>query len=160
MQSSMTVTARKGHPELAKAGIAPGDLVPLDLFCRLGHVVFSPQAHDGTQVDAALAALGRKRRIAMTMPYFSAVARIAADSDLLATLPTGLAARIGAKEGLCRYRLPLALPPIQIEMFWHPRHTEAPAHRWLRATLRDIAAPIDETPALHGTEPAAIPGAM
>jgi DNA-binding transcriptional LysR family regulator len=31
-------------------------------------------------------------------------------------------------------------PPVAEAMYWHSRNTSDPAHRWLRAMLREIAA--------------------
>lgn len=40
-KSSFSVVARTQYPRLRHAEIRPGDTIPLDLFCDLGHVVFS-----------------------------------------------------------------------------------------------------------------------
>jgi hypothetical protein len=35
--STFSVIARSGHPRPERAGITPGNVVPIDLFCDLGH---------------------------------------------------------------------------------------------------------------------------
>ena len=37
-RSTFSVIARKNHPRLKHAGISPGGVVPIDLFCDIGHV--------------------------------------------------------------------------------------------------------------------------
>ena len=36
--------------------------------------------------------------------------------------------------------LPLALASVNVEMMWHLRKDDDPAHRWLRETVIDAAA--------------------
>ena len=42
-RSAYVMIAARGHERLAQAGLAEGDMVPLDLFCDLGHVLFSAE---------------------------------------------------------------------------------------------------------------------
>lgn len=149
-QSSYAVIARHAHPRLERAGIAPGDVVPLDLFCDLGHVLFSPEGKPGAAGDAALARVGRSRRVVMTMPAFSGVYRAVAGSDLIALLPGQLAARVAASDGLAVYRPPIPVPPVRLFMVWHKRFTSAPAHVWLRGQIAGLLAPLDTA----GADPA------
>jgi DNA-binding transcriptional LysR family regulator len=41
--SSFSVIARRDHPRLKRAGVVAGSVIPIDLFCDLGHVLFSPE---------------------------------------------------------------------------------------------------------------------
>ena len=52
-RSSFSVIARKDHPRLKRAGLSHGDVVPIDLFCDLGHVLFSPEGNSRAMGDAA-----------------------------------------------------------------------------------------------------------
>jgi len=70
-RSGFSVIARLRHPRLTRAGLTPGGVVPIDLFCDLGHVLFSPEGNSKAMGDAALAKVGRERRVIMTMPSFS-----------------------------------------------------------------------------------------
>jgi len=143
-QSSFSVIARKRHPRLLRAGLLPGDVVPIDLFCDLGHVLFSPEGKSSAMGDAALAQVGRERRVIMTMPVFSGVYRAVAGSDLIGLLPTALANRIAAPAGLDIYRPPMPVPTAQLSMVWHRRYSASPAHIWLRAQISELLAPLDE----------------
>lgn len=147
-RSAFAVVARRGHPVLARAGLRPGATIPLDLFCDLGHVLFSPEGRLQAMGDAALAAVGRARRVVMTLPVFAGVARVVAQSDHVALMPVQLAQRYGPLHGLDLYRAPIPVPVATIRMVWHRRMTRAPAHRWFRQTVAAILQPLDAQAAL------------
>ena len=95
--------------------------------------------------DAALAEVGRSRRVVMTLPVFTGVARAVEGSDLIALLPTVLAHRFARKMHLRVCRAPMTMAIVQILMVWHRRVSASPAHVWLRAQIADLVAPLDET---------------
>ena len=143
-RSSFSVISRENHPRIARAGINPGDMIPIDLFCDLGHVLFSPEGKSHAMGDAALARVGRERRVVMTMPVFSGVYRAVAASDLIALLPTQLAQQIASTVGLDVYAPPMSIDKAQITMIWHRRYSAKPAHAWLRDQISILLAPLDE----------------
>ena len=143
-QSRFTVIARKDHPRLRHAGLVPGGVIPLDLFCDLGHVLFSPDGNLKAMGDAALATVGRERRVVMSLPVFSGVYNAVAASDLIALLPTALARAVAPRLGLDLYDAPMPVPTVPICMVWHRRLTHSPAQKWIRAQIRDILAPLDD----------------
>ena len=142
--SGFLVVARKGHPRLDRAGLNAGDIVPIDLFCDLGHVLFSPEGNRKAMGDAALARVGRERKVVMTMPVFSGVYRAVAGSDLVALLPTALAHQVAPTAGLEVYRAPIPVPTAEIVMVWHRRNAASRAHIWLREQISTLLAPFDE----------------
>lgn len=143
-RSTFQVIARKQHPQLVGAGLVPGDVVPLDLYCDLGHVLFSPEGNSRAMGDAALARMGRQRRVVMSMPIFSGVYRAVAGSDLIALLPTALAQHVAPAAGFEIYRAPMPIPPVTLQMVWHRKFTADPAHIWLRSQIADLLVPLDE----------------
>jgi DNA-binding transcriptional LysR family regulator len=145
-QASFSVIARNQHPRLLRAGVAPGDVVPIDLFCDLGHVLFSPEGNSRAMGDAALSEVGRERRVIMTMPIFSGVYRAVAGSDLIALLPTALAERVAPSVGLAVYQPPMPVPTAQLCMIWHRRFTASPSHIWMRDKIAKLLKPLDEAP--------------
>ncbi|MDU8929454.1 LysR family transcriptional regulator [Alisedimentitalea sp. MJ-SS2] len=142
IRSTFSLIARAGHPRLAQAGLSPGDTIPIDLYCDLGHVLFSPEGRTTGMGDDALAAVGRDRQVVMTMPVFSGVYNAVAESDLIALLPTQLANRVAPRLGLSLYQAPMPLPTPTLCMMWHRRATSSPAHAWLRDQIAVILAPI------------------
>jgi len=131
-RSTFVTIARVGHPRLERAKVRPGDVVPIDLFCDLGHVVFSPEGKLKAMGDAALARMGRERRVAMTMPVFGGVCNAVAGSDLVALVPEQLARKVTSRLGLAIYSPPMPIDPALICIVWHKRNTTDPTHRWLR----------------------------
>ncbi|MCX7644319.1 MAG: LysR substrate-binding domain-containing protein [Rhodobacteraceae bacterium] len=143
-RSDFVVIARSRHPRLDEAGLAAGGTIPLDLYCALGHVLFSPEGRRRGLGDAVLEAAGRTRRVAMTLPVFSGVCRAVAESELIALLPRQLALDAAPRLGLEVYAPPLPVPPATICMVWHRRSTLGPAHRWLREEVAALLAPLDQ----------------
>ncbi|KAF0676504.1 LysR family transcriptional regulator [Profundibacterium mesophilum] len=143
-RSNFLVIAASGHRALAAAGLSAGDTVPLDLFCALGHVLFSPAGNIGAMGDAALAAVGRERRVVMTLPVFSGVCSAVAQSDRIALVPSQLARHMERRAPVVCYKPPMPMPRVQLSMFWHKRSTTNPSHIWLRGVIADLLAPLDE----------------
>ncbi len=141
--ASFCVAARRGHDALKQAGILTGMVIPLDLFCDLDHVLFSPEGNLQAMGDAALAAVGRERRVAMTLPVFSGVARAISKSDLIGLLPTSLANRLAPTLGLAVYKAPMPLPVALMRMIWHRRSSANPAHCWLRDVIATMLLPLN-----------------
>ncbi|MDP4033903.1 MAG: LysR substrate-binding domain-containing protein [Pseudorhodobacter sp.] len=129
---------RSYHPRLARSGVPPGTVVPLELFCDLGHVVFSPEGNLKAMGDAALARMGRIRRVIMTMPVFSGVCIAVAGSDLVALVPEQLALRMAPGLGLEIYLPPMPLNVANICMLWHKRSTGTAAHLWFCNTVAEV----------------------
>ena len=124
---------RRGHP-LAQAELT------LEGFCSAHHLLvsFSGRAHGF--VDQALSALGRQRRIVLTVNQFFTAGRVVAGSDLLTVLPESFVDATGYLGELVIRQLPMSLGPVNVEMIWHLRHDAAPEHRWLRDHVQAAAA--------------------
>jgi DNA-binding transcriptional LysR family regulator len=123
--------------------VAPGATVPLDLFCDLGHVLMSPEGKPRSFTDTALESLGRARRVVMTLPTFAGVARVVEESDLVAMMPRQLARHLDRLPSLDAFAAPVDIGVARIVMAWHKRSTAAPPHRWMRACIADLLAPLN-----------------
>lgn len=145
-QSEYMVIARRGHPRITRTGLGPGAVLPLDLYCDLSHVLFSPEGNPQAMGDAALAQIGRSRNVVMTLPFFSGVYRAVAGSDLIALLPEQLARHVAPDAGLALYRPPIVVDPARIIMIWHRRFRSSPPHLWLREQIAEILAPLGRSP--------------
>lgn len=139
--SSFSVIARKAHPRTTE--LAPGDVMPLDLFCDLGHVLFSTEGNPRGLGDEALARIGRERSVAMTMPVFSGVYRAVAGSDLIALLPSALAHRIAKSANLYVFEPPIPVDPVRLVLIWHRRFSASPPHIWLRSRITELLHPLN-----------------
>jgi DNA-binding transcriptional LysR family regulator len=136
--AEFSVIARSGHPVLEAAGIAPGGVVPMDLFCALGHVLCSPDGRFTGLGDAALAREGRTRRVVLSVPVFEGVLQTVAVTDLIALFPRDLALHRAKAGEIALYTPPVRIPPPLLCMIWHRRHSRDPAHEWLRRHVRDL----------------------
>jgi DNA-binding transcriptional LysR family regulator len=127
-ESEYVCVMRRNHP-LAKAPLT------LDAFCEAHHLLvsFSGRAHGF--VDQALIAVGRTRRIVLTVNQFFTAGRVVAQSDLLTVLPASFLEATGYQSALVERPLPLRVDRIHVELLWHLRHDDDPAHQWLRTRL-------------------------
>lgn len=120
---------RADHP----AACAPIDL---DTFCALDHAIMS---HDGTQfrgaTDRALEALGRSRRVVLSVPSFIFLTDMLRSSDLCSLLPTRL---VRGMRGLVAFPPPLAVPGFTKILAWHERTHHDPAMAWLRERIAQL----------------------
>jgi DNA-binding transcriptional LysR family regulator len=130
---------RPGHP------LADRELT-LEAFVQAHHLLVSFSGRPHGFVDQALAALGRRRRIVLTVNQFATAGSVVARSDLLTVLPREFLPAAGAEHRLVQKPLPLSVAPISVEMMWHLRKDGDPAHRWLRERVMDAAA---STPIAH-----------
>ena len=142
--ASFSVIARKSHPRVVESGIQPGDVMPLDLFCDLGHVLFSTEGSPRGIGDDALARVGRQRNVTMTLPVFSGVYRAVAGSDLIALLPTALAERVAGSANLDVFKPPIPIDPPRILIISHRRYANSPPHQWLKNQVRTILNQFDD----------------
>jgi DNA-binding transcriptional LysR family regulator len=123
--------ARRNHPQLST-----GDF-PLDQFVDLQHVQVLPRnlTMYAMPIDAALAALGFVRRVALWHPSFQALPAIVAKTDLVATLPRRLAMHAAKSLPITVYDPPVPLPTIDFSLYWHERSQEDSGHKWLRTKV-------------------------
>lgn len=117
------LVGRAGHPELERPP-------SLERFCRLEHVIVSPNGGGFRGVtDEALAAAGLSRRVVLSVPHFLFVVSALVGSDLVAMLPERL---VRGNAALRVVEPPLQVPGYEMVMLWHERVHRDPAHRWLR----------------------------
>jgi DNA-binding transcriptional LysR family regulator len=122
--------ARKGHPALAER-------LTLDAYCALDHVVVAPSgAAFSAPADDAIAALGRRRNVRLSVPHFLLVPEILKRSDMIAVLPERLARGYGERFRVLE--LPFELAPFSIVAIWHERTHRDPALAWLRQSIADL----------------------
>ncbi len=122
----------------------PATKAPLDLpaFLSLSHLMVSPENDRFGLVDAALAKMGHKRRLAVTLPTMYAAPLVIARSDLIATLMAGVIPASGQADALAVRPPPIDLDPITFTMSWHRRNDVHPAQRWLRDFVAGL--PLDD----------------
>ena len=126
-----TCLLRKGHPALQRGW---------DLEAYLQHEHIDSVGYVGyfsAQVDAALRALGGSRKVALLLSSYLATPFVVAQTDLIATLPGGVARQLAATTDTVLVPAPLVLPPLSISLYWHERYQSDAGHAWLRNRICD-----------------------
>jgi DNA-binding transcriptional LysR family regulator len=119
--------ARKRHPALRRK-------LTLDTFSRLDYIVVSPEGGGFKGVtDTMLGSRGRSRKVMLSTQHFLFVPEAVANTDLVAVVPSRLAA--GREAQIQVLDPPLALPSYEMGMIWHERTHADPAHIWLREQI-------------------------
>src|SRR5262245_10896968 len=123
---------RRDHPLARKK-------LTLEAFCGAQHLGVSFSGRPQGLIDRALAALGRSRRIVLTVNQFFTAGRVVTQSDLLTVLPLSFIEATGRRGTLVTRELPFDPGAVHVEMVWHLRRDGDPAHRWLREVLHGAA---------------------
>jgi len=131
-ESDYVCVMRQGHP-LAKSTLT------LDAYCQAKHMLVSFSGRAFGLIDEALAALGRSRRVVLTVNQFFTTVKVVAQSDLLTVLPRHFLNVTGFEAQLVVRELPFAVAPIQVDALWSRRHAQDDAHAWLRAQVHAAA---------------------
>lgn len=128
-QDEFVCLLRADHPAARKP-------FTLERFLELSHALIAPrEVQDTGVVDSILDKLGKKRRIALSVPQFLVAPYATAHSDLLLTTAARIARAVEKPFGLRILTPPLALPTFTIGQYWHERWHQDPAHVWLRGLL-------------------------
>jgi DNA-binding transcriptional LysR family regulator len=121
----------KDHP-------ATREPLTLDRFCAYGHVRVIASSTGHGEVDTHMTRAGIRRDIRLEVPHFVAVGHILQRTALLATVPERFADCCVEPFGLTTLPLPVALPEIAINLFWHAKYHKDPANRWLRQLMFEL----------------------
>lgn len=111
------------HIWVSKTGMGTGVGVNPDDLQQLGWV------------DEALARLGYRRKISVLTRHYQVALLLAAQDDLVATLPGRLARLHQSNAALALVALPFAIAPIRLTLAWSPLLHHNPDHQWLRQMI-------------------------
>jgi len=122
---------RNGHPLTQ---------VPMsrEAFCEYGHVRIVAASTGHGEIDMHMQRAGLQRDIRLEVPHFVAVGHILQHTDLIATVPERFASSCTGPFGLTILPLPLPLPEIAINQFWHAKFNRDPANKWFRQLMFDL----------------------
>lgn len=126
-------------PDAQEPPPAAGPLT-LDQYCAARHLLVSFSGRPYGFTDEALAALGRERRIVLTVNQFFTAGRVVANSDLLTVLPLHFFGVTGLEGTLVWRPLPLQLPTVHVDALCDVRRAGGAAQRWLRDVVARAAA--------------------
>lgn len=130
MHEDFVCVVRADHPTVR------GPLT-LEQYAALKHVR-SQSAVPSTAsllIDAAMQRTGAVLRIALVVPSHLTIGRAVASTDLIATLPRGIAFNIATHLPLRVVDSPVNIPPLRVAMYWHERVQQDARSRWLRSVV-------------------------
>jgi DNA-binding transcriptional LysR family regulator len=131
-QGEYVCVMRQGHP------YATGPLT-LNRYCGARHMLVSFSGRAFGFVDEALALVGRKRRVVLTVNQFFTAGKVVANSDLLTVLPRHFINVTGFADQLIQRELPFEVPVVHVDALWHQRQDSSSAHAWLRSKVQALA---------------------
>ena len=126
---------RAGHPRI-------GPAITRRQFRECDHLLVKQDAssYHGAVIERALRQKSIAARIAVEVANFQSVGPLVAGSDLLATVPIGLARLVAKRWGLCVLEPPLSLPTYTLSLYWHERYHRDAGNAWLRSLVSSAAA--------------------
>ena len=102
------------------------------------HLVIVSAGTGHGKVDDLIGRAGVARNVRLTIPHFVSVGHLLRRSDMVATVTERLAESLAEPFDLGYLSLPIELPEIAINVFWHGKVHRSPAHQWLRALVFDL----------------------
>ncbi|MCQ2034405.1 HTH-type transcriptional activator NahR [Stutzerimonas kunmingensis] len=122
---------RKNHP-------ATREPLTLERFCAYSHIRVIAASTGHGEVDSHMARAGIRRDIRLEVSHFVAVGHILQHTELLATVPERFADCCVEPFGLSVLPIPIDLPEIPINMFWHAKYHKDLANIWLRQLMFEL----------------------
>lgn len=99
------------------------------------HLQVKPGDDKHWLLDFKLAEIGKKRDIAMYVPDFNCAANVCAMTDLILTAPSRFSDHIASRYNLKILRLPLEMPKLSYNLFWHEHMENDMGHKWLKELI-------------------------
>ena len=91
-----------------------------------------------SEIDAALAALGQRRRIGLLLPHWGIAPGLIRGTDLILTVAARSLGQ-AARRGLAVCEVPFPVPPYKFNLLGHARAEGDPGQAWLRERLQAAA---------------------
>jgi DNA-binding transcriptional LysR family regulator len=145
MDDGLACVVRSDHPEI-------GESISKEQYERLKHVNVLPPGRMRAGLFQALQQQGLKRDVAVSVTHFLAVPEMVAVTDYCATLPRLICRRLARDTRLKILPAPLDLGTFPVELAWHVRYRNDPAHRWLRSLIGEVAKEISTAASGAGSE--------
>src|SRR5580700_10425274 len=136
LDESLVVAMRKGHP-LASGTLRRGD------YLAAHHVAVS-QLGEAVPLDVLLSQDGRSREIRLICQHYFSACQVAANTDLLLTMPSSYAASFSHVLPIATQPLPIKLKPIPILAYWHQSKNDDRAHEWFRRLVLEMIGVMQE----------------
>jgi DNA-binding transcriptional LysR family regulator len=121
------------HPRIA-------DTLTAEQLGQEGHVRVRSAGTGHAIVDTIFTRMGFQRHVLLSLPSFLGVARVVAQTDLLAIVPFRYANALAGREAVRFLPVPVDLPGYQVRQHWHERYHADASNRWLRQTIAELFA--------------------
>ncbi|MDM9625754.1 LysR substrate-binding domain-containing protein [Rhizobium sp. S152] len=143
MDEGLACVVRADHPDIS-------DSMSKDQYERLRHVNVVPHGRLRVGLFQALEQRGLKREVSVSVTHFLAAPEMIAVTDYCATLPSLICRHLAADQRLKIVPAPVDLGTFPVDLAWHVRHRNDPAHRWLRTLIVDVAREVSQVPWAQG----------
>jgi DNA-binding transcriptional LysR family regulator len=137
MDEGLACVIRADHPEIS-------DSLSKEQYERMRHVNVVPHGRLRVGLFQALEQRGLRREVAVSVTHFLAVPEMIAVTDYCATLPRLICRHLAADPRLKIVQAPVDLGSFPVDLAWHVRHRNDPAHRWLRSLIADVAREVSD----------------
>jgi DNA-binding transcriptional LysR family regulator len=136
-QERYVCLVRGDHPAIRRR-------ITLEQFFDSAHAVYRPTAGSHAffeaRVDQLFAAHSRTRNVTLRLSHGLGIAEIVRRTDLLACVPSRLAAELVRGGGLRVLPAPFRSPTFDIALYWPAHRQRDSAHAWLRRLFRSLFA--------------------
>lgn len=137
MDDGLSCVVRAGHPEIDRT-------ISRAQYERLKHVNVLPPGRLRAGLFQALQQQKLRRDVVISATHFLAVPEMIAVTDYCATLPQLICRGLERDPRLKIISAPVDLGTFPVEMAWHVRYRQDPAHRWLRSVVAEVAKQVSE----------------
>lgn len=123
------VLVRRGHPLVKRRALT------LDTYLEMEHIQTSSRRRGPGLEDVELSRQGLQRKIRLRCQHYFAACRVVSQTDLALTMPDRLARIVNQQFTNQILPLPLAMPSLDVYLYWHANVDNDPANTWLRAQI-------------------------
>lgn len=132
------VLVRRGHPLVKRSKLT------LETYLQLEHIQTSSRRRGPGLEDVELSRQGLQRNIRLRCQHYFAACRVVSQTDLALTMPDRLARIVNQQFNNQILPLPLALPSLDVYLYWHANVDHDPANLWLRTQISAAMQASDE----------------
>ncbi|MFY1040666.1 LysR substrate-binding domain-containing protein (plasmid) [Pantoea agglomerans] len=137
MNEGLACVIRADHPLV-------GENLSAEQYEQLKHVNVLPPGRMRAGLYQALEQRGLRRQVAVSVTHFLAVPEMIAVTDYCATLPRLICQHLSRDQRLRIIPAPVDLGTFPVEMGWHARYRDDPAHRWFRTLIAETAQSLSD----------------
>lgn len=155
-RETQALTMRHGHPlasrEIDQAKLAAYPLVTVSLggqeegavggFIMERGLARQSEMFDRQALEDAFVGQTEAPRVRLSIAHSLAIPSLLHNTDMIALVPSPLAAEFVRVGALIARAVPYATPDSVVRAIWHQRNTHEPAHAWLRGQIAVAAAAV------------------